>query len=266
MHDSIKFNATHFITFKIKPPTMQNQKSLQNLTGKTNSGFLSDRSIRLLENTVFNYLHDDHEKQKKKSQNNSLTQTPPQNPTAQNAQRGGVFVSENVLRNYTHNPKYFITLTAQWNSKNLADERNLFKAFRFFLKQAQINHQLNYIWKCEKTTEEHQHFHLVGDFCHSVSLLSKLWIYSCAKFDILAFDYSADFQQINNTETDYKRVSRYMAKQTKSPVDGKLFSMSLSMRKFKPKVIKRNPLAVEQATANANLIYTNPFCDVYENG
>ena len=64
-HDSVKINATHFITYKIKKRTMK-EESLKNLRGKTASGYLSERSKRLIENTVFNYLYAQLDSKKEK--------------------------------------------------------------------------------------------------------------------------------------------------------------------------------------------------------
>lgn len=89
-HDSVKINACHFITFKIKERSM-NERSLKNLHGKVNEGFLSEKSSRLIENTVFNYLYNrygSYQKQKENAENTAPTPIHPPNAHTQKPTHG----------------------------------------------------------------------------------------------------------------------------------------------------------------------------------
>ena len=183
-----------------------------------------------------------------------FTPTHRQKPTHK-AQRRRVCVNTTVLRNDKINENtegskntlgastsanctlptaaIYATLTTSFDCSELESERLLFSAFRFFLKRA----NLNYVWKCEKDTPAHQHFHILifaSDLSDSfLSELRCLWSRSVSKFCPSANCFF-DFRQLDFDDIDTPiRVAHYFAKQTAHEIDGKLFLMSNALQPFK---------------------------------
>jgi hypothetical protein len=227
--------------------------------------------------------YDDYKKNKNKEKdgdNSALPHMPPQMPTPQGP-TGGHVVSANVIANQKnkntegsnllasenmgdssqpvnstlptrlhHAPLniLFFTLTTNWDSTELENERMLFKEFRWFCKK--LGH--SYVWKCEKDTEAHQHFHLLlfvrpidteGVTSHVkytwTEAISRLrnnydvahynkYRHIAANMDVRPLDMLNDATPIC--------IAHYFAKQTDFPIDGKIFSMSNDMQRFKPTV------------------------------
>lgn len=250
-----KVNTNFFITYQSKNDMKLSSKSLQNLHGKMKSGFLSRRSMVLLENTAKNYLlaqmRYQNNKKGKTAENKTLTHIPPQNPPHKMPTQGGTVVSETVLRNENETRKrrntegvinsyrvpnlfpFFLTLTASHDSGTLPKERLLFSAFRRFLKDAKASYGLSYIWKVEKSSEAYQHFHVIGD-CFDASELENLWNSTCRNLGISVMSpHSFDLKSISLDATSIRSISRYFSKQTDFPIDSKICSMSLDMREFR---------------------------------
>jgi hypothetical protein len=275
-HDSVKINAYNVITFKIKERTM-NEKSIKNLTGKKQSGYLSKRAAYEIENTVLNFLTRNsaapnaHQVEDKKEEKPKIEITDglPQYCITfdENTEGGYIRRDANTQPNLTDKKRMFFgTLTADQDSTTIEGERKLFKAFRHFLKTASEQLELQYIWKCEKSTDSHQHFHIIGDG-HTDSDLTKsipmFWRNSCFKNNIICHNYSSSVVWINESTDDFKRLGKYMSKQTERPIDSRLFGMSNNMQKFKSTIIKRDEKKVTAIVDGLNIITETPRYTVF---
>lgn len=135
----------------------------------------------------------------------------------------------------TRPPKVlFFTLTTNWDSTELENERQLFKAFRWFCKK--LGH--SYLWKCEKDTEAHQHFHLLV-FCQDINTVTsdvtELWCATIGRHLPSSIERNTHILPVDLSDVGTSiRLAHYFAKQTQFPIDGKIFSMSNDMQRFKP--------------------------------
>lgn len=274
-----------------------NPKSLENLTGKSKRGFMSRQSSNQLRQIIYNALettrletikYDDHKKNKKEKtvQNNALPSihTPPSQRPNANA-RGVDCGSANVPHNQekktevnkitegddstlpTHEPLkvLFFTLTTNWDSTELEYERMLFKEFRWFCKK--LGH--SYVWKCEKDTEAHQHYHILIfvrpiDTEGVTSHVKYTWMDAINRlrtnYDVAHYNKyrhiaaSMDVRPLDMLDDSTPIcVAHYFAKQTDFPIDGKIFSMSNDMQRFKP-TVENDPNVIKSLQYMADIL------------
>jgi hypothetical protein len=263
LKQKMKINIDSITVFKTN--FKMNPRSLENLKGKSGRAFMSAQSSNQLRTVIYNVLEATRQFKEKKASNTAPMPTAAKaNATNPNA---AVCVGAPVRRNNQKNKNCslgnciyegcdssecyndvkalgtlptlvslalpevtFFTLTTNFDSTELENERQVFKAFRWFCKRLECD----YIWKCERDTEAHQHFHILvfSNRKYLQNDVTNLWSEARYNFDIgkgFTHHTSLDFSKVHTPIS----IAHYFAKQTNFPIDGKCFSMSNNMQKFK---------------------------------
>jgi hypothetical protein len=123
------------------------------------------------------------------------------------------------------------------------------------------NFGVKYLWKVEKSSASHQHFHIVLEEILQTEILQN-W-HKCGQNENI---FCCPFLQTVSIikEKDFTKIARYMSKQTPFEVDGKLFSMSNSMQVHKSKVVKRDKKAVQKEVQFLEVLASNERYTVFK--